>query len=122
MYLVRVIFVSKNGPSRDDVITITPGEGSYFGRPTDVYDVAFKTSVVGGGHTTRHCFMNARGVEDYVETVLDAVRLDEDPCEHVQVDSAMAPSVLYDSGDLECGRVRSAIRDVIRMSLHVFPQ
>lgn len=54
---------------------------------------------------------------DHLDNILQGLQWDTDPFEHIQLNAAMTPSVMYHVADLDIPRVRELILDTIHNAL-----
>jgi hypothetical protein len=113
--LVRIIFMRTG--KRDEEIRIYNTD-NWYGRDTDTYRVTFTPTAT----QTFTFHMTSRGIESYIETLLQSLSVDQDPYEHVQVTTAAYPSILYDAADLNSRVLHHSILDLVLSTLKMCPQ
>ena len=74
-----------------------------------------------GDHTKKsNAFhMTSRDALSYVNNILKAMHNDIDPFEHVQVQTAIHPSILFSAMDVGCRRVQDVVEDMVYQALRV---
>jgi hypothetical protein len=74
-----------------------------------------------GDHTTKsnEFYMTSRDVLSYVRNILHAMNNDVDPFEHVQIQTAIHPSILFSAMDVGCRRVQDVFDEMLFQSLRV---
>lgn len=95
--------------SHDDTINIDRSEDSM-----GMFKVTYKYEGSPNTRTFVACEMN---VLQYVEDILTSLSYDVDPFHHIQVDTAIHPSVMYHHLDLEMSCVRDRILNQIENAL-----
>ena len=114
MIRATILITKKNmTSSHDDKITIRQSDES-----CDLYTVVYHTPDV---RSDRQFTTTEARVQQYLEDVLDSLVCDTDPFEHVQVYTAIHPSVIYHVSDLESTvmrrRILNQIRDALRFDV-----
>jgi hypothetical protein len=74
-----------------------------------------------GDHTKKsnEFYMTSRDVLSYVRNILHAMNNDVDPFEHVQIQTAIHPSILFSAMDVGCRRVQDVFDEMLFQSLRV---
>jgi len=124
MSLLKIFFILDDSEERrDEVLTITPMEGNYYGRDTDVFVLSYKS-----GRNTHYTFyFNRQQVMSYLETLLFGLSYDVEPISRIQVMSSIFPSVLYkvrgrgSSNELVDRDARDSICDLVFKTLTASP-
>ncbi len=109
MYRASVYFTRKDMNSySDDRIIVTARNDS-----RDLFDVKYDTPDLKNRKFTTSC----SGVLQYVGDILNSMQHDMDPFEHIQVNTAVHPSVMYHVADMDDSEVRNLILDMMRDAL-----
>jgi hypothetical protein len=124
MSLLKIFFIlDESEERRDEILTVTPMEGNYYGRETDVFVMSYKS-----GRNTHYTFyFNRQQVMGYLETMLFGLSYDIEPISKIQVMSSIFPSVLYKvrgrgaSNELVDREVRDSICDLVFKTLTASP-
>jgi hypothetical protein len=74
-----------------------------------------------GDHTKKsnEFYMTSRDVLSYVRNILNAMNNDVDPFEHVQIQTAIHPSILFSAMDVGCRRVQDVFDEMLFQALRV---
>ncbi len=95
--------------TQDDVISIQQCRDN-----VDLFSVYFKTPEI----EKKRLFVATRShVMNYIEDILSSLEHDNDPFEHVQVETAIHPVILYHTLAMDDEKIRDRILDMINMSL-----
>jgi hypothetical protein len=104
-------FCYKTSSRKDDLLSV---------HDTDTRDLYFVVMKPGDFvHNQYEGYMGHHRLLDHLENILHSMRYDMDPFEHIQVDTPMAPSVMYHISDLDNAEVRELILDMIRDALRL---
>jgi hypothetical protein len=96
-------------PGTDDVLRIYEDD-----EYVEMYRLVYETPEL---KRVQQFYMSRHLVCDYLSDFLTSLRFDSDPFEHVQVSTAIHPSILYHISDLDNCRVRHLVEDTILMAM-----
>uniref|UniRef100_A0A6C0M2N0 Uncharacterized protein n=1 Tax=viral metagenome TaxID=1070528 RepID=A0A6C0M2N0_9ZZZZ len=124
MSLLKIFFIlDESEERRDEILTVTPMEGNYYGRETDVFVMSYKS-----GRNSHYTFyFNRQQAMSYLETMLFGLSYDVEPISKIQVMSSIFPSVLYKvrgrgaSNELVDRDVRDSILELVFKTLTASP-
>jgi hypothetical protein len=94
-----------NNTNEDDIVRIFDDDVH-----NDMYRVVFKAHDMVG---LNEFHMNYRDLQDYISDMLKSTQNDTDPYEYVQVMTAIHPSIMYHTSELEKREVRWQIEDMV---------
>lgn len=109
MLKVTVRLTRSSHRSQDDIINISEVEDT-----RDLFSVSYKTP----DFESKKVFVTTESrVLDYIEDILASLEHDSDPFEHVQVDTAIHPAILYHTSVMDDEETRDHIVQMIRMAM-----
>ena len=96
-------------PASDDVLMVYDDDEFY-----EMQRVEYKPAE----YRKRYQFYLEQGKTiEYISDLLKALRHDVDPFEYIQIDTAMHPSILYHTSDLDCNSTRWLIEDMVAAAI-----
>lgn len=95
--------------SRDDKICVCPYEGSH-----SIFEVVYRTPEL---TRDRRFLASFSGTLQYVEDILMSMRLDTDPFENIQLNTAIHPAVMFDVSDMDDSFSRDVIINMVGDSM-----
>jgi hypothetical protein len=110
MQKVKLFFTRRAGA--DDIIQMFDDETH-----VDMVRVVYTP----GDHTKKsnEFYLTSRDVLSYVNNILKAMNNDIDPFEHVQLQTAIHPTILFSAMDVGVRRIQDLIDDMIFQSIRV---
>jgi hypothetical protein len=112
MSSIVCLFVTKAG-EQDEIIQI----GGW--TVPDMYEVTYTPSDL--KRTKYRFYLDRSSCDDYVYNLLKLLSLDSKPFHEIQISTRIAPSVVFDIGDLNDTFTRKLIEDTIRDALDFNP-
>ena len=106
MLKATLYFVNKN--NEDDIVRIFDDDVH-----NDMYRVVFKADGMEG---LNEFHINYRDLQDYISDMLKATQNDTDPYEYIQVMTAIHPTIMYHTSELDKREVRWQIEDMVSLA------